>query len=91
MHQERYCLKINPLSKDCSFKDYRSRRQELAWLHHTRPNISSAVNLLTQVTEAMVVREHVNKLNIFVKRAQLSPRRGIRQQRLELSTLSLKV
>ena len=91
MHQERYCRKIKLKAKDCSFKEFRSRRQELAWLHHTRPDISVAVNLLAQVTESMFVRDYVLKINNVITRSQEHPKRIIRQQRLDRSTLRLKV
>ena len=91
MHQERYCMRLQLLPKDCTFADFRSRRQELAWLNHTRPDLSAAVNLLAQVTENMFTREHVTKLNSVIKRAQEHPKRGIRQQKLDRGSLTLKV
>ena len=44
----------------------------------------AAVNFLTQVTEVIFVRKDVTKLKDIVKRAQLSHRIGIRQQRLNI-------
>lgn len=84
-------MRLLPLSKDCTFKEFRSRRMELAWLHHTRPDISAAINLLAQITESMFVREYIRKLNTVLKRAQEVPKRGIRQQRLNHSELNLMV
>lgn len=45
MHQERFARKISRLSKDCTYAQFRSKRHEQAWLTHTRPDISAAVNL----------------------------------------------
>ena len=59
MHQEKYAVSLTPLSLDCTFKQFRSRRHELAWLKHTRPDLCAAVNLLAQVTEAKFARQHV--------------------------------
>ena len=46
---------------------------------------------MTQITVVMFVRKHVTKLKNIEKRAQLSPRRGTRQRRHELCTLSFKI
>lgn len=91
MHQERFALKIKPLSKQCTFPEFRSKRHELAWLTHTRPDIAAAVNFAAQVTESKFERKHVNALNDVIKRAHGNSKRGIRQQKLYMDTHSLRV
>lgn len=91
MHQERFALKIISLTKQCAFPDFRSKRHELAWLTHTRPDISAAVNLAAQVTEAKFEREHVKALSRVIKRAHANARRGIKHQKLDHRSLSLRV
>ncbi|CDF36992.1 unnamed protein product [Chondrus crispus] len=49
MHQTRFANNIKQLQLDCTFKQYRSKRQELAWLVHTRPDIAADVNVAAQV------------------------------------------
>lgn len=71
--------------------EFRSKRHELAWLTHTRPDISAAVNLAAQVTEPKFEKKHMKELNDIVKRAHANTKRGIRQQRLDSSSLSLRV
>lgn len=50
MHQERIARKISMLSRQFTYREFRSKRHELAWLTHTRPDIAVAVNLAAQVT-----------------------------------------
>ncbi len=91
MHQERYAQKIDLLSKDCTFSDFRSKRQELAWLVNTRPDIAASTNLSSQITEEKWRSEDMKHLNGVVKYVEQTPRRGLIQQRLDMDTLSLKV
>lgn len=91
MHQERFSLKITTLSKQCTFSNFRSKRHELAWLTHTRPDLSAAVNLAAQVTEAKFEGKHVKALNDLIKPAHKNARRGIRHQKLDTESLSLRI
>lgn len=91
MHQQRYAQRIPPLPKHCTFNEFRSKRHELAWLTHTRPDISAAVNLAAQVTEPKFDKKNVKELNDVIKRAHANTKRGIRQQRLAKESHSLRV
>lgn len=91
MHQERFALKISPLSKECTFTDFRSKRHQLAWLTHTRPDLCAGVNLAAQVTEEKFERKHIKALNAIIKRAHDNSRRGIKQQTLDEKSFSLRV
>ena len=91
LHQEKYTLRLQLLSKDCTFADFRSRRQALAWLTNTRPDICAAINLATQITEDKWQRQDINDLNAVIKYVRRNPRRGLRQQKLDKTTLSVKI
>lgn len=90
-HQEKYINRITELSKDCTFAEFRSRRQTLAWLTNTRPNICAAVNPATQVTEESWTTKDIKNLNKTVRYVKSTPRRRIRQHKLDRDTLSIKV
>ena len=51
VHEQGYMKKVEKLSKDATFSDYRKMRARLAWLTHTRPDICCSVALSPQVTE----------------------------------------
>lgn len=91
MHQERFASQISALSRQCTFSDFRSKRHELAWLTHTRLDIAAAVNLAAQVTESKFEKTHVKALKDLIKGVYVNKRRGIRQQILDRSSLSLPV
>lgn len=91
MHQEGYAMCLKLLTLDCTFKEFRPRRHELVWLKHTTPDICAAVNILAQVTESRFERMHVKQTNRIIAGVQAVARRGITQQRLDRSTLRLKV
>lgn len=91
MHQKLFAIKISSLSKQCTFTEFRSKRLELAWLTHTRLDISTTVNLAAQVTESIFNAKHVKNLNNIVKQIQVGPQRGIMQQILDNCTLSVRV
>lgn len=74
-----------------SFSDFRSKRQELAWLTHTRPDIACAVNKASQVTEENISEDDIKKINKVVKTAKKYSMRGLTQQKLDISTLRVVV
>ena len=89
--QEAYAQSIKPLPEDCTFRDFRSCRQRLQWLVHTRPDIACAVNNSTQVTEAGFEVRHVNALNRTIKHVHNTLPRGLRQTKLDADSLYLRV
>lgn len=90
LHQERYTRGLKDLSTDCTFSEYRSRRQGLAWLTNRRPDICADVNLCTQVTEAKWERRHVKELNLLIRYVKQAPRRGLTQGKLDIDTVKVK-
>lgn len=91
MHQEKYAKRLHELSKDCTFAQYRSMRQKLAWMTNTRPDICASVNLASQVTEGKWTRKDVKDLNKTINHVQLTPRKGLLQQKLDKESLCMKV
>lgn len=91
LHQEKYAMSLKPLKMDCTFRNFRSRRHELAWLKHTGLDLCAAINLLAQMKEAKFQRQHLKQTKRVITRAQVAPKRGVRQQRLDQSTLRIKV
>ena len=75
----------------CSFSNFRSKRQELAWLTNTRPDIACAVNKAAQVTEECFSDEHIKFLNKVVATAKKYSTRGLIQQKLDIESLRLVV
>lgn len=89
--QERYALSINPLPVESTFREFRSRRQKLQWLVHTRPDITCAVNKATHVTEEAFATRHVENLNKAIKHVYDYPSGGLLQRRLHLVSVHLRV
>jgi hypothetical protein len=70
VHQQRYISKLIPLSKDATFKQFRSLRAMLSWNTQTRPDVSCAVALAAQVTEDRYngdPGEYIKQLNRVIK------------------------
>ena len=91
MNQERFAKTISQLSKHSTFPEFRSKRQDVAWVTHMRPGISAVVNLAAQVTGRKFGRKHIWALDQMIKGVQSSARRWIRRQKLDSDSLSLKV
>lgn len=91
IHQQTFAKKISKLPENCSFSDFRSKRQELAWLVHTRPDIACAVNRSAQITESSFKEANVKDINRIVQAAQRHSHRGILQQKLDINSLKITV
>ena len=91
LRQGTYAQLIKPLPKDCTFRDFRSCRQRMQWLVHTRPDIACAVNKSTQVTEASFDVRHIDAINSTIKHVQRTLSRGLTQRQLDADSLYLRV
>lgn len=91
LHQEKYAKSIKPLATDCTYREYRSCRQKLQWLVHTRPDIACAVNKSTQVTEKAFGKQKFDELNKIVNHVHRNPGRGLLQRKLDLQTMYMRV
>lgn len=91
IHQSSFANKISELELSSNFSSFRSKRQELAWLTNTRPDIACAVNKAAQVTEENFSTDHIKLLNKVVKTAKKYSNRGLTQQKLDIETLRMVV
>ena len=70
LEQSDYVAKLHPLREDCTLTEFRSRRQQLGWLVHTRPDISCGVSILAQTsTIAGTSVRHLNTILRYVQRS----------------------
>lgn len=53
MYQTKYADNLNEISIDAPYTGFRGRRHELAGLMHARPDLTAAVSMLSQVSEAI--------------------------------------
>ncbi len=91
LHENQYAETITPLPADCSFRDFRSKRQQLSWLTQTRLGIATAVNQAAQVTEQNFNANHTTLLNKVVKCVRDRPDLALLQQKLDKDSLFLRV
>lgn len=73
MHQAQYANKLQVLHKECKYEEFRSRRHELAWITHTRPDVAAEAAILAQVTANSFNQNHVTQLNRAIKRVKAEP------------------
>jgi hypothetical protein len=91
LDQNDYIARIKLLSIDCNFTDFRSKRAQLSWITHTRPEICCAVNMASQVTEKSFSVQKINDLNKVIKHLKSSPSQALKYYKLDKDTLKLKV
>ena len=94
VHQTRYAKKMKKLSKDVTFKEYQKLRAQLAWLTHTRPDISCAVALAAQVTEKMFkedAQKKIKSLNNILSHLNTNHDLPLRFPKLDTDSLRLQV
>lgn len=63
----------------------------LAWLCHTRPDISCAVAQAAQVTQTHLDQDIIKRLNSTIRAVKQDPKKGIRHRKLDLASLRLQV
>jgi hypothetical protein len=67
LDQTEYIEKVTPLPNDCTFSDFMSKRTQLSWISHTRPEICCSVNMAAQVTNTSFSDEKIGALNKMIK------------------------
>jgi hypothetical protein len=70
VHQHDYIQKLQPLSAESTFEDYRSLRAKLIWLINTRPDISCATSMASRTTKDLFATkptEYIKELNRIVR------------------------
>jgi hypothetical protein len=90
-HQTDYVQNLCILPTDASFSDFRSKRAQLAWITHTRPEICCAVNMAAQVTETKLCEKHIRDLNKVVIHVKKDPSNALKYRKLDLESLKIKV
>lgn len=91
MHQAQYAKKIETVEKKCTFERFRSRRHELAWITHTRPDIAAEAAMLAQVTRVSFSPNHVTQLNRAIRRVKAEPELGLTVHKLKPESLQILV
>ena len=89
MHQEPHAKKLKNLEENCTFDDFRSRRHELAWLTHTRPDVAAVANMMSQVTINCFQKKHVRTINSCISEVNQTPQRGLLQHKLDSDSLCM--
>jgi len=89
VNQHEYQQKLSRMPEDGSYRDFCSKRMQLAWLAHSRPDVLYEVSQLTQVTQSRFeenrrdVIKATNRVIGFVKENAVA----VRFPKLELSSL----
>lgn len=91
MQQTEYAHKIQLLNKGCTYEEFRSKRHELAWITHTRPDVAYEAVILAQVTDKIFEPVHVTQLNRAINRCKDNPELGLIVHKLNLESLHLIV
>lgn len=86
-----YADRLTLLPKDATFKAFASVRASAAWLTHTRPDLSCAVNKLAQISEQAFGPDAVRSLNALIKRAKAGRDLALCYPALERGALRLRV
>jgi hypothetical protein len=82
---------VTPLPKDCTFSDFMSKRAQLSWISHTRPEICCAVNMAAQVANSSFSDEKISALNKVIKHLKSNTSQGLTYHKLEKDSLKIKV
>lgn len=87
MNQAQYTDKIKSLDKGCTYGQFRSRRDELAWITHTSTEVAAESAILAQVTAESFYPVHITQLNKAIKRVKEEPYLGLICHKLYLESL----
>lgn len=89
--QSEYIRKLTKLEKDCTYEDFRSYRHKLAWIASSRPDITAASNLYSQVTQEIFEDKHVKQMNNSIKYLQDTVECKLRYTPLDLELAKIVV
>ena len=90
LHQSPYIELLEPIPSNSSFKQYASSRAKLAWLTHTRPDISCLTSFAAQITEKSFSEKDINDLNRGIRHLKLSKNQHLMFKPLDMNKLVLK-
>lgn len=91
LDQADYAAHLTALPTDAPFAHFASRRATVAWLVHTRPDLSCGVNQAAQVTENAHEPPAVKALNKLIRRAITGRDLRLTYPPLDVSTLHMCV
>jgi Reverse transcriptase (RNA-dependent DNA polymerase) len=85
--QSEYVAKLQPLPESCDLSEFRSRRQQLGWTVHTRPDIACGVSFLSQVVN--LSGEGIRNINSILRYLQRSTNFALYIKPLNPSTIRI--
>jgi hypothetical protein len=85
--QSEYVAKLQPLPESCDLSEFRSRRQQLGWTVHTRPDIACGVSFLSQVVN--LSGEGIRNINSILRYLQRSTNFALYIRPLDPSTIRI--
>jgi Reverse transcriptase (RNA-dependent DNA polymerase) len=91
LSQRTYISRLKLLPHNATFTDHRSMRARLAWITHTRPDISCAISQAAQVTESDFTPNHVKYLNRVIKHLRGTIDITLKFPKLDINTIKLLV
>lgn len=91
LHQGKQADKLRILPLEATFSQFKSAVMSLAWLCHTRPEISCVVAQAAQVTQNVFDADAVKQINSTIRAVKREPRKGIKHRKLDLNSLRLQV
>lgn len=91
IHQKSYIERLEYLQDTATYTQFRSARARLTWIQYTRPDISSVVNFLSQVTDKKFDKTKIKIYNDTVRMLKHNPQRGLKMKKLDTNSLHLKV
>lgn len=91
LQQLSYLNRLNPLPEEFEFAKFRSARYQLAWTVHSRPDVCIAANFLTQITEKLFDKKHIQLFNNTFYYLKDTKEQVLFMQKQDCNTLLLKV
>jgi hypothetical protein len=87
LSKAQYASRLKLLPVTAGYSAHRSLRAQLAWVTHTRPDISCAVSQAAQVTPNSFYSNAIIALNNVVTYLQKTPDKDLKFAKLDLSSL----
>lgn len=89
LSQAGYIRRLSLLPSSATFQDFASQRQKIAWITHSRPDISCRVSFAAQVTETTYCSSDIASLNSVVEHLQTTSDVRMKFPKLDKSSLQL--
>lgn len=89
LHQQLYVHKLQMLTIDAPFTEFRTIRHKLVWSANCRPYVLAGLNILSQVTENLFEAKHFTQINSLI--SHLQKHHDVRMRFVSLYPASLKL